>query len=592
MCGFLGKISANNVNEDILEDSCKFLTCRGPDSNIQNKFTNNELNFFLSFHRLKILDLNDSANQPMYSNKYKTYSMFNGEIYNHRSLREELEAKNVEFKTSHSDSEVVLNGISHFGIDFVHKLRGQFAIFFLNLNENKAYLVSDRVAQKPLYYHIDKNDIMFSSNLKSLLKAEANYSIDINHLHEYLAYGVVSSPNTLFNNFYKLKPASILELTLDKENFKTKQKIYWEPHSFIDNKELVEDDFFSILNDAISLRSKADVQVANFSSGGIDSTAVIKSMADSNSKINTFSVYVDDKKYDERKWSSQVSKKYNTNHDFVEISSNIDTSEIIESLNSLDEPYSDPSVVPSYLLSKEISKKYKVAISGDGGDELLGGYKRVANILQNSNSVLSYFYNIYPAFLGTGNKFLKKSKDKSKAYSSYFKDEKYLKLLGLKPGSVVDLINLENNIDIYKAMLIQDYKYYLPEMMMVKVDRTSMANSLEVRSPFVDHKLIEFIMSLDLNNDKLKNKNILKQYLLSDFSTDFVNRDKKGFIFNLEEWVYSNFNEVNQTIKNLTDLGVNLNKINLLKINKSRINANRVWRLYVLSKYLLGIKNF
>lgn len=590
MCGFLGKITVGNLDENILSDSCKFLTCRGPDSNLQNKFTNNEINFFLSFHRLKILDLNDLANQPMYSNIYKTYCMFNGEIYNHKILRRELEARNVKFKTSHSDSEVVLNGISHFGIEFVHKLRGQFSIFFLNLNENKAYLVSDRVGQKPLYYNLEKKDLVFSSNLKSLLNSKVDYTINFNNLKEYLAYGIVSSPNTIFNNFYKLKPASILEITLDKEKFETKHRTYWDPRSFIDNKELIQDDFFSILNEAVSLRSEADVEVANFLSGGIDSTTVIKNMADRHSQINTFSIHVDDIKYDESIWSSKVAEKYKTNHDFVEISSKIDSHEIDESLESLDEPYSDPSVIPSYLLSKEISKKYKVAISGDGGDELLGGYKRINTILNNSSSAISNFYNVYPAFMGTGNKFLNKSKDKNIAYSSYFKDEKYLKLLGLKPSSVINVINLEKNIDIYKAMLIQDYKYYLPEMMMFKVDRTSMANSLEVRSPFVDHKLIEFVMSLNLNNEKLRNKSILKQYLLTDFSKDFVYRDKKGFIFNLEGWVYSNFNEINQTISSLTNLGLGIKNINLLKINKSRINANRIWRLYVLSKYFLSIK--
>ena len=591
MWGFLGNITIDDINEGVLKNSCKFLTCRGPDSNVTKLFTNNETNVFLSFHRLKILDLNDLANQPMYSDRFKTYCMFNGEIYNHEKLRRELEAKNVKFSTSHSDSEVVLNGISYFGIEYVQKLRGQFSIFFLSLNEDKAYLVSDRVSQKPLYYNLEKNNILFSSNLKSLVMSKGNYSINYNNLQEFLAYGIVSSPNTIFDNFYKLNPASILEISLGKEKFEIKENVYWKPESFIDNKELVEDEFFSILNEAVSLRSKADVEIANFASGGIDSTAVIKNMVDNNYKINTFSVHIDDPKYDERIWSRKVAEKYDTNHDSVEVLSSIDTFKINESLESLDEPYSDPSVIPSYLLCKEISKKYKVAISGDGGDELLGGYKRINTIIENTNSFVSNLYHIYPSFLGTGNKFLMKSNDKNRAYNLFFKDEKYLKLLGLNPSEVVNNINLENNSDIYKSMLIEDYKYYLPQMMMFKVDRTSMANSLEVRSPFVDHKLIEFVMSHNLNNQKLRNKTILKDYLLSDFSKDFVNREKKGFIFNLEGWVFNNLNEINQVINILDGFNLNFKKINLLKINKSRINANRIWRLYVLSKYLFSIKN-
>lgn len=591
MCGFLGKVSLSKLNEVNLKDSCEYLTCRGPDSNIQNHFLHNEMNFFFSFHRLKILDLNDLANQPMYSEKHKTYSMFNGEIYNHKDLRRELEMKNVKFKTSHSDSEVVLNGFSHFGIDFVHKLRGQFVIFFLNLNENKAYLISDRVSQKPLYYSLEKENIIFSSNLKSLLKSKNFYNINLDNLHEYLGYGVVSSPNTLFDNIYKLKPASIIEVSLNKHKFDLKENIYWDTETFVDDNKFNEDDFFNILNESISIRSKADVDVANFSSGGIDSTSIIKNMAANNFQINTFSVHLDDNKYDERYWSDKVSEKYNTNHDTVEITAKIDSTLINESLESLDEPYGDPSVVPSYLLSKAISKKFKVAISGDGGDELLGGYKRINSVLSNSPNIYSGLYRLYPAFLGTGNKFLRNSKDVNLAYSSYFKDEKYLKLLGLKPENIVNKINLNSNVDLYKSLLIQDYKYYLPEMMMLKVDRTSMANSLEVRSPFVDHKLIEYIMSLNLNNVKLKNKNVLKDYLKTDFSEDFVTRDKQGFIFNLEGWIYSNFEEVDQVIKSKKGFDLDIKKIDLLKINKSRINANRTWRLYVLNKYLLDIDN-
>ena len=388
MCGFLGKVSVKKLDTYNLTDSCSYINCRGPDSNVNKNFSNDGINFFLSFHRLKILDLNDLANQPMYSDKYKTYCMFNGEIYNHKFLRKELEAKGVKFKTSHSDSEVVLNGISHEGINFIHKFRGQFSIFFLDLIKNKAYLISDRVSQKPLYYCIENNSLIFSSNLKSILKSMETYDINTKNLEEYLAYGVVSSPNTLFENIYKLNPASTVEISFNKNKFDIKKNTYWDPYNFIDNNELNEDIFFEILNEAVSLRSKADVEIANFSSGGIDSTSVIKSMADNNFQINTFSVHLDDNRYDERYWSDQVSEKYNTNHNFVEISANINSSKINESIESLDEPYSDPSVVPSYLLSKEISKKFKVAISGDGGDELLGGYKRVSRTLNTSSNLL------------------------------------------------------------------------------------------------------------------------------------------------------------------------------------------------------------
>ena len=481
--------------------------------------------------------------------------------------------------------------MKYYGIDFVNKLRGQFAFCYFDQKIKKAYLVSDRLNQKPLYYTFSKKSLTFSSNLKSLVKNLNTYKLDNQYIYEYLNYGIVASPNTIFENIKKLQPAQIIEIDYSNDIISNTSHIYWEPKNYIESEVFDENLFFEKFDEAVMLRTEADVPVANFLSGGIDSTAIIKNMHDKNYEVNSFSVVFNEKKYSEQKWSRVVSKKYSTNHKEVNASIDFDGEKISNALKSLDEPYSDPSVIPSYLISKEISNYFKVAISGDGGDELLGGYKRVEVALKNKNifsQFLSKGYGLYPSFLGTGNFFLSKSKDLNLSYESFFKDEKLFNLLKLQENAVKNKVNLEKDIDQYKAILLQDYKYYLPEMMMFKIDRTSMANSLEIRSPFVDHKLIEYVLSTQLGkNNETRKKAVLKRYLLKDFSEEFVNRKKQGFVFDLENWVFSNLSYINDYLTSGSYFqNFPRNTIKLLSIYKSRINANRIWRLFVLEHYL------
>ena len=592
MCGFIGKISSFSHDIENLDKANEIILCRGPDST-KNISTNVDgYDVSLIFNRLSIIDLNENADQPMISDDQNYILMFNGEVYNHQELRKSLE-KQVKFRTSHSDSEVVLNGLITQGISFVKKLRGQFSIFFLNKKENTCYLIKDRLGQKPLYYNLENNSITFGSNLKSLIKLNKNYILDDENINEYFRYGAVAEDETIFKNYYKVLPSEIIKIKWDggSHGFEITNEKYWELESFIDENNFSTEKFFEILTESIEIRTNADVPVANFLSGGIDSTSIIKNLYDNNKNINSFSVRFKDPKYDESNWSRMVAEKYKTNHKEVFLSSEINENVIHNSLRSLDEPYYDPSVVPSYVLSKEISNYYKVAISGDGGDELLGGYKRTMDSLKSKsfiNNIISKLYNLYPPFLGTGNKFLSQSSNINTRYRSYLEDMNLLKLLEITPPRGGYVINIKDHYDDYKGLLLSDYGFYLPDMMMFKIDRTSMANSLEIRSPFVDHKLVEYIMStkssyIDLNNSK----NILKNYLSQDFSNEFINRDKQGFVFDIENWIFQNLNLVNETL--------NAGKVNnyipgnfALKVAKykSRINSHRIWKLYVLNHYL------
>ena len=592
MCGFIGKFSYDIIDVNSLEKCNSYIECRGPDSKVVHSSSSELLKYCFIFNRLSILDLAENANQPMVDEFSGNILMFNGEIFNHEELRKYLIKKGMNFKTSHSDTEVIIKGLIAEDIKFVQKLKGQFAIFYFDKNKNKAYLIRDRLGQKPLYFSTLNNSLVFGSNLKSLVKLNNSKDLDIKSLDEYLRYGVVSSPNTIFKNYYKVEPSQIIEVDFNNRTLEIRDSIYWDVEDSLDEKPFINEEFFEILNNSVKIRTQADVDIASILSGGLDSTAITKFISKSNN-IDTFSVISDDKKYDESKWSYKVANKYKTQHKTISINSKISKKDIRESLDSLDEPYSDPSVIPSFKLYREISKHYKVAISGDGGDELLGGYKRTFMTLNNNpipSGLLKTIYNIYPSFLGTGSYFLSKVKNKEESYQSTLSDDKFVKLLFSESIESKKNIFLGREKNLYKALLISDYKFFLPEQMLFKVDRTSMANSLEVRSPFLDHELIEYIMSHTANYLNLKrSKPILKDFLMNDFDKKFVERPKQGFVFDLESWIFDNLNFINDTFEDGSVVGNYFkNPTKKLSIYKSRVNALRIWKIYTLENYLLN----
>ena len=594
MCGYIGQISQNEINHEKLLNQNKNIICRGPDEkqhiegNLSEFSNRNNLYYSFIFNRLSIVDLTVNASQPMFSSQFNTSIMFNGEIYNHKSLRHNLEGENIKFKSKNSDTEVLLIGLSKYGLSFLENITGQFAITFIDFNKNKLFLIRDRLGQKPLFYSFKNNNLLFSSNLKSLANMHKDISIDESSVDEYISYGYITSPKTIFKDMYKVKPAEIIEFDLDHQMKIKSKKIYWEIKSFVNDSNFQKDIFYEKFNKAVSLRKEADVEVASLLSGGIDSTSVVKALFETSTSVNTFSIGYEDNKYDEKYWSQIVSNKYSTNHIEEIITNNEFEKYIDESIQFLDEPYADPSTVPSYVISKKISNHYKVALTGDGGDELLCGYNRIQQILSdkkfNANTVES-IYNLYPWHLGTGNNILKRSKNLNINYQSYFGDEKFLYKLNEKARP--DNKFFENKFENIKDFMLVDFNLYLSEMMMYKVDRMSMANSLEARSPFVDHNLIEYCLGTNLNFLINSPKSILKDYLRDDFEDNFLNRKKMGFVFNLEKWVFENLDTIKTYLIESNTLFNNYSKILAdLSIRKSRINAQRIWKIYILEKYL------
>lgn len=592
MCGFLGKISLDYFADENLVDANKRIICRGPD---ETKFLNQKNldhnNFYFSFvfNRLSIIDLTDTASQPMVSNNKENLIMFNGEIYNYKELKEILLNKGITFNSKNSDTEVLLEGLSILGLDFINNIIGQFAIAFYEIKNKKIHLIRDRVGQKPLFFNLSERCLVFGSNLISVADLSGHKQIDYKEVGNFFNYGVIKSPNTIYKNIYKLKPAEIITFNLEK-NFQAQNHIYWSSTDEVDEKKFIDEEFYELFSSSINYRLESDVPVANFLSGGIDSSSIIKNLFDNKKNINTFSAIYSDNKYDESFWIESVKEKYKTNHFQEKLDLNLDFDTLLAIINIFDEPYCDPSIVPSFLLSRLISKKYKVAISGDGGDELLGGYLRTSLSLDTPNKfkeLYSKLYPFYPSFFGTGNHFLRNKKMISERYGSFFEDKKFMSMLGINEYSEFQndiFINLE---DDYKSLLATDYQFYLPEMMMLKVDRTSMANSLEVRSPFVDHRLINYIMSHDRNYfDKNNQKSLLKGYLSEDFNDEFINRKKMGFVFNIENFIFNNLDNIkiymsenNQILEN------NMNILNKLSIYKSRINAIRILKLIIFTEF-------
>ena len=309
--------------------------------------------------------------------------------------------------------------------------------------------------------------------------------------------------------------------------------------------------------------------------------------------MNTFSINVINSDLDESIWSNKVAKTFNTKHITESISSGNDLLDIFNIINNLDEPFADPSYIPSFIISQKISNNFKVALSGDGGDELLMGYTRHYNILKTSKKFkilrhyLSKLYYFYPNFFGTGKKIANIGGNRKDKLCNYFEDLKLLSLLGLKTNkSFLDKFSVETHSDI-KNLQIMVYGFYLSEMMMYKVDRSSMANSLEIRTPFVDHEIVEYILSCDENFyfDIFNQKDLFKEYLSKNFNYEFINRPKQGFSFPLFEFIYKdNKNKIKEVL--LNSKLYNSIAVRILFLVKNKANAKRIWKMLILVKWI------
>lgn len=581
MCSILGYYNTSLTRGEI-ESLNTLMSHRGPNNSKVCEYLFNTKKLYLGHNRLSIQDLESHANQPMENKRFSI--VFNGEIYNHIEIRKDLNF--TGFKT-HSDTETLIYAFEEWGIEkTLSKLIGMFAIGLFDKLENKLYLIRDRVGIKPLYWLLENEKFIFSSELKGFDKV---YLEQVNNksLVQFMTLGYTPYNNTYFKNIHKLPPAHYLIFDGRKVDIKK----YWAlPSNTIDISyaEAVEESE-RLIRSSIKYRLVSDLEVGSFLSGGIDSSLTSSIMQqESNKSIKTFSIGFEDKKYDESLYAKQIANYIGSEHyeytctpqDVIGLFDNFD--------KYFDEPFGDASSLPMMLLSKMTKNKVTVALSGDGGDELFLGYNRyfltqkyfnrlntlspkIRNVLsviakysgQDKLQKISYplknlsQQNIYALVYCSI-----KPWELSKVFDRSFLMESF----GKSNLNLLDLLEYEcDGNNLIDSLSRLDFYRYLPDDILTKVDRASMAYGLEARVPLLDHRIVEFSYSLPVEL-KLREgpKSILKEILYRQIPKTMIDRPKKGFSVPLRYWFRNELkNIVYEKINTLDD---RFNKQYLLKI--------------------------
>lgn len=561
MCGIAGGVLINHpFNKKVLDKMISVIKHRGPDDS--GSYINGGVG--LGFRRLSIIDLSSAGHQPMAVHDGDFWIVFNGEIYNFELLRKELEAEGARFNSS-TDTEVILRLYCKYGVKCFNRLRGMFAIAIWDNRQNQLILARDRVGKKPLYYYQDEEKFLFASELKSIYQFPGiNYEINNEALSEYFTYGFIGSPRTIYQSVFKLEPGCYL--TINKSGAKAITKYWdWVPPvtsqtlSFEEAKQKV----FDKVDESICLRMRSDVPLGAFLSGGIDSTIVVARMAEhSVNPVKTFTIGFKDKAFDESEYAAIVADRYQTEHHLEIVDP--DYAELIEKIiSNFDEPFGDSSALPTYVVSEMISKHVTVALSGDGGDEVFGGYEIYQESLANRKfdrgpSWIKYpvkmLDSIYPETL-PGRNFLRRValSDPYERFIERYKlinDAERRKLL---PGNDFaasifkkDYFDqLVQGTDFLSSLQYNDIKHYLEGDILVKVDRTTMLHSIESRAPLLDHELIELAFTLPPSFliNKGQKKFILKEAFKNYIPASLLSRPKKGFSVPLVKWFKNELKE-------------------------------------------------
>lgn len=585
MCGISGIINLNGEKIDLgavirMNNS---LIHRGPDSEgyllccdtgsrarffrskqelMNNSSDYDKQNICIAHRRLSIIDIENGA-QPMANEDGTVWVVFNGQIYNYKEIWQDLESKGHIFKTDHSDTEVIVHAWEEWGRDCLKKFNGMFAFVILDLRRDVLFLARDRVGIKPLYFYRDDNRFIFASELKSIVRSGlAGRELDPSAVADYFRYGYVPSPKAIVKNVSKLKPAHYVFSSLRKDKFTVEQTPYWDL-SFNPDYSIKEEEWIRLLEDRISqavrIQMVSDVPIGLLLSGGIDSSIVALCMHKATRKaVKTFSIGFRESKFDETLYARKVAAKFHTDH-YEEVL----TRESLDSFGKLvsfyDEPFADSSAIPMYYISKLARKHVVVALSGDGGDEGFAGYERYSKAIHYKSTI-----DLFPSRLR--NIFFKPA---DKLMPDHIKGKGFIKRMILGPMARYDYImtqfdgtglftfdfcksigagyrnrlldsywHKQKNRDYLTLMQYVDTKTYLPDDILVKVDRASMAVSLEVRVPLLDHNILELAakMPAEMKMRGSIKKFALKKILSKSFDSDFINRKKMGFAVPVADW--------------------------------------------------------
>jgi asparagine synthase (glutamine-hydrolysing) len=555
IAGFVGKARSSPEQERILKNMVHSMEHRGPDD--AGLFHNESM--ALGMRRLSIIDL-ARGHQPIFNETKTLAIVFNGEIYNYLELRAELVKKGHVFSTQ-SDTEVILHLYEEVGSEVSSHLNGMFAIAILDLQANQLFLSRDRFGEKPLYYFQSNSELVFASELRTLSKHPLfPKDLDWDAIKTYLQHELIPSPQTPFKQVFQLEPGC--SLTYSPSKGKAQIQRYWSIENSFQSSEGIKDaeEFEELFSRAVNSRMKSDVPVGAFLSGGLDSSLVISQMrAQQNAPLKTFCIGFSEKSFDESAYAKEVSDILDVQLELQVLTSKNILDLIPQIFSKMDCPIADPSFLPTYLVSRLAARHGKVILSGDAGDELFGGYPTYQ---------AHWFAERTPEiFLNLGQGIARSLPISDKNFSFQFKlerfcsakrldwAERHLKWLGAFKEEEADAL-LQGRVSsryedpllfwtkrlgslhpIQKAMLT-DQRFYMGENILTKVDRASMATSLEVRTPFLDHRLVEKANATPLEKKWSWNKSkiLLRETAAKQFPKSISQRPKKGFGIPLTRW--------------------------------------------------------
>jgi len=565
MCGIAGKYNFSTcepVSPKLIKAMCDKIAYRGPDDS--GVYTDGHIG--LGHRRLSIIDLSEQGHQPMASKDKTIWITYNGEVYNFQSLRDDLIKKGYTFKSS-TDTEVIIYLYQEYGEDCLKYLRGMFAFAIWDKKRSMLFLARDRIGKKPLFYYYDGKSLIFASEIKSILedplvKKEINYEA----FCDYFQYRYVPDPKTIYKNIYKLEPGHYL--ICSQEGIKKRK--YWDitfsEYSSMDIKDISKE-LLRILNESVKIRMISDVPMGAFLSGGIDSSGVVALMARQQSgPITTCSIGFDSRDYDELRFARIIAKKFKTNHHEFTVKANIKAI-LTKLVHHFDEPFADSSAVPTFYVSKLAKQRVTVALSGDGGDENFAGYnkyyiddienrirkkipqsarKAILPSLSRLISPLNHFVFQKAATLLRALSFesdygfyLTNTRFNDQLWDSMVNYNVNREIKDYNPFWVTQHYYHKADTDNHLSrILYTDLKTLLPGDILVKVDRMSMANSLEVRAPILDHNVIELAANIhpSLKYHRGEQKYILKHAFQQVLPRENLYRKKMGFSVPLDDW--------------------------------------------------------
>ncbi len=594
MCGICGKLyfeSNRPVEKRLVEAMCNVLRHRGPDDMGMYTFSNHQdgnlnpghsCSIGLGQTRLSIIDL-ATGHQPIHNENKTVWVVLNGEIYNFQALKSELVSQGHRFYTS-SDTEVIVHLYEEYGNNFVQHVNGMFAIAIWDEKRRRLVLLRDRIGIKPLYYFVGNDGLLFASEIKAILQDEVEREVDIQALWNYLSYNYIPSPLTIFKGIRKLSPGTMLIW----EDGELETRKYWDitskDYGYESDSPVSEEDYeeglLERLKEAVRLQLISDVPLGVFLSGGLDSSTIVALIREvSNNNIKTFSIGFEDKSYDELDFARSVAGQFETDHHELVVRMNPE--EILPKLvYHFDEPFADFSAIPVYYLSEMTRRHVTVALGGDGGDELFAGYETY------SAYIYANLYKLLPGVLSRGIipwvvSRLPVSLDR---VSFDYKAKRFVKGALLSPleghyrwkvifdedakrdlccqGSGRDT-GIDDSFEVMRGYYEEtegmdtlsrlqyvDFKAYLPDDILTKVDRMSMANSLEVRPPFLDHNVAEYSFRIpaNLRLHGFKKKYILKRIMQDRLPQKVLHGKKRGFNVPVPKWL---LNELHDAVHDL-----------------------------------------